>query len=110
MVPTNAEKIPQHAQVLRSDVIIVGGDVTGKFLVPIVESRRRKYTCRFNGLERKVSSGAQLRHLLDMIADSGAYGFVTTPDEYTQYQDDSEAVDQWWSGITPSCRRTRGRR
>jgi uncharacterized protein len=77
-----------------ADVIIVGGDVTGKFLVPIVETRRGKYSCRFNGLERKVSAGAPLQHLLDMIADSGAYGYVTTPDEYAHHQQDSEAVDQ----------------
>jgi Icc-related predicted phosphoesterase len=77
-----------------ADVIIVGGDVTGKFLVPVVESRRGKYTCRFNGLERKVSGGAQLQNLLDMIADAGAYGFVTTPDEYQHYQAEPEAVDK----------------
>jgi len=42
-----------------AQVIIVGGDITGKFVVPIVERKRGKYTCRYAGVERKLNDAAR---------------------------------------------------
>ena len=76
-----------------ADVIIVGGDVTGKFVVPIIESKKGRYTCRFAGVERKLKDGAQLAQIKDLIADAGSYAWVTTPDEHATYEGDQEAID-----------------
>ncbi len=76
-----------------AQVIIVGGDITGKFVVPIVEAKRGKYTCRFAGIERKVSPGDGMNRLKAMIEDAGSYPYLTTPDEYAALQADPTAVD-----------------
>jgi Icc-related predicted phosphoesterase len=76
-----------------ADHIAVGGDITGKFVVPIVETGGGRYTTTFMGIERKVSGPEQLETLRVRIADSGQYDFVTTPDELATYQDDQSRID-----------------
>ena len=76
-----------------ADTIIVGGDITGKFVVPIVETRPGDYTATFMGVQRKVNSPKALEALKVMIADSGQYDFITTPDEYRTYQGDQAKID-----------------
>jgi Icc-related predicted phosphoesterase len=76
-----------------ADHIIVGGDITGKFVVPIVETRRGEYTATFMGVQRKVHTPQALEALKIMIADAGQYDFVTTPDEFKTYQGDQAKVD-----------------
>jgi uncharacterized protein len=77
-----------------ADVIVVGGDITGKFVIPIIEQKKGKYTCRFAGVKRKVSSPEELSTLLARIADSGAYGYVTTPDEVAHYEGNQAEIDK----------------
>ena len=75
------------------DTIVVGGDITGKFVVPIIEDKRGRYKARFSGIERKVKPGPELDRLTEMIADAGQYSFVTTPDEYAWYAEDQDRID-----------------
>lgn len=77
-----------------ADVIVVGGDITGKFVVPVIEQKKGKYTCRFAGVKRKVSSPEELSTLLARIADSGAYGYITTPDEVSHYEGNQAEIDK----------------
>jgi uncharacterized protein len=76
-----------------ADHIIVGGDITGKFIVPIIERRRGSYTATFMGVERKVDD-RDLAVLQTRIADAGQYPFVTTPDEHAEYEHDQAKIDQ----------------
>jgi Icc-related predicted phosphoesterase len=81
------------------DAIVIGGDITGKFIVPIIETKRGKYTARFSGIERKVNAGAQLDNLIKMIGDAGEYAFVTTPDEYEAYVGDQTRIDELFRSL-----------
>jgi uncharacterized protein len=81
---------PKHYQ---CDTIVVGGDITGKFVVPIIEDKRGKFKARFAGIDRKVKPGPELDHLTGLIADAGQYWFVTTPDEYAWYGADQDRID-----------------
>ncbi len=77
-----------------ADIIVVGGDITGKFIVPVIEQKKGKYTCRFAGVKRKASSPEELSTLLGRIADSGSYGYVTTPDEVAHYEGNQTEIDK----------------
>jgi uncharacterized protein len=81
---------PKHYE---CDTIMIGGDVTGKSIVPVVETKRGRYKARYAGIDRKVSQGRGLEELLAMIADSGAYAWVTTPDEYQAHAADPEKTE-----------------
>jgi uncharacterized protein len=76
-----------------ADHIVIGGDITGKFVVPVVERGGDAYTATFLGVERKVRAGEELDALLARIADAGQYPFVTTPDEQAEYEADPAKVD-----------------
>ena len=62
-----------------ADHIIVGGDITGKFVVPVIERGGDTYSVTFMGIERTVRAGAELDTILTRIADAGQVPFVTTP-------------------------------
>jgi Icc-related predicted phosphoesterase len=74
-------------------VIIIGGDITGKFVVPIVH-RNGTATALFMGRDRRAENETELKALRKAIANAGAYAFDTTEEEYAQYQGDQAAVDQ----------------
>jgi Icc-related predicted phosphoesterase len=86
------KKFLASAKFYEADVIIVGGDITGKFLVPIVEQKRNQYRCKFMGVERKVPH-KDVEKMSSMIADSGSYAFVTTPDEYAAFEREPGKID-----------------
>lgn len=64
-----------------ADCIIVGGDITGKFVVPLVEAPGGRRTATFLGVDRTVEPGEDLERLKTWIADSGQYWFEATPEE-----------------------------
>ena len=76
-----------------ADHLIVGGDITGKFVVPIVERGGDRYTATFMGIERRVSGAEELEALRTRIADAGQYPFVTTPDELAEHEGDRSRID-----------------
>jgi uncharacterized protein len=77
-----------------ADHIIVGGDITGKFVVPIIRTAPDSYTATFLGVQRKIESVEALEALKTRIADAGQYWFITDPEEYAAYQADQSRVDQ----------------
>ena len=60
-----------------AQVIIIGGDITGKFVVPIVH-RNGTAVARFMGIERRAENEAELKRLTANIANAGAYAFETS--------------------------------
>jgi uncharacterized protein len=77
-----------------ADIIIIGGDITGKFVVPIVEAPGGQRKARFLGVERRVRTGDELRRLKDLIADAGQYAFETTPEQQAWYAADQTRIDE----------------
>jgi Icc-related predicted phosphoesterase len=76
-----------------ADHIVVGGDITGKFVVPVVESAGKAWTANFLGVERRITDIADLQRLETQIADAGQYTLRTTPDERDWYAQDQSRVD-----------------
>jgi Icc-related predicted phosphoesterase len=76
-----------------ADCIIVGGDITGKFVVPIVETTNGKRTATFLGVERTATTAADLDRLKTWIADAGQYAWEATPDEVLWHSEDQARID-----------------
>jgi uncharacterized protein len=77
-----------------AQTIIVGGDITGKFVVPIIEGKKGRHTCRFAGVDRKLSGPEAVARMQATIADAGAYPYLTTPEEVASLETDPAAVDR----------------
>lgn len=76
-----------------ADVIVCGGDITGKFMVPIIRQPDGGWTSPFMGVQRRASTEAEVETLRRRIADSGQYAFETTPEENEALESDRGAVD-----------------
>ena len=77
-----------------ADVIVVGGDITGKFAVPIIRQPDGRWTAEYLGLRRGASSEEELVKLEQQMGHSGHYGFRTTAEEARRYAGDQNAVEE----------------
>jgi Icc-related predicted phosphoesterase len=87
------KKFLNSAKFYDAQYIVVGGDITGKFVVPILEGPGGKKTATFLGVKRRIETDAELTTLKNAIADAGQYAFETTPDEEAWYGEDQSRVD-----------------
>ncbi len=76
-----------------ADVIILGGDITGKKVIPFVRQAGGEF--RVNHLDREyvVKDGDESEALRQSIIDMGYYPYMTDPDEVAQLQGDQAAQD-----------------
>jgi hypothetical protein len=85
-----------------ANVMILGGDITGKLLVPIVEKDGR-YFCELMKSQEEANSKEQLSALEKRIRNMGYYTYVTTSTEIEQLRNDREAVDKLLTKLMCEC-------
>ncbi|MDE1852451.1 MAG: metallophosphoesterase [Thaumarchaeota archaeon] len=76
-----------------ADVLILGGDITGKMIVPIVRQPGGGYRCSFAGGERALGSDAEATEMVKVIKDSGYYPYFAEPSEVAELSAKPELVD-----------------
>jgi Icc-related predicted phosphoesterase len=76
----------------KADVLIMGGDMTGKAMVPIV-SRNGGWTLRLQDQEYSLSTEDEVRAMEKRIADRGYYPIRLTDDEVAAWESDPGLVD-----------------
>jgi uncharacterized protein len=82
-------KFLNAAEFYGAQVLILGGDITGKTLVPIQETSDG-YTARFNANRYEGLDEAGLDELKQRIGDAGQYPIVGTRDELEELHDEAE--------------------
>lgn len=65
-----------------ADIIVVGGDLTGKAMVPIVARNNSTFDSDYMGIPRHMKGRDEVDALLKQIANSGNYGVVLSEEEY----------------------------
>jgi Icc-related predicted phosphoesterase len=86
-------------QFYRSDALILGGDVTGKQIVPIIRQENggeHGYRFHFLGEDKEITSDEELQRTEKLCRDVGAYPFVTTRKELDELERDAAKMDQKW--------------
>jgi Icc-related predicted phosphoesterase len=73
------------------DTLIMGGDITGKMIVPIVDRGQGVHTATLYGRSLEVT-GDEIAKLRKTIADAGFYAYDTTPEEMEHFRADPAAV------------------
>lgn len=76
-----------------ADVIIVGGDITGKFIVPIIAQPDGNWTSQYMGVERRLASRDDVARLAAMISNAGSYPVEMSLEEYGSYDGRQERID-----------------
>ncbi len=75
------------------DVLIMGGDVTGKVLVPLVRRTEGTYV-EFLGESQVLQDGDEVSQMIDNIRFNGMYPYPCDPPEYERLQNDHEYREQ----------------
>ncbi len=90
-------KFLNAAKVYKADCLILGGDITGKVLIPIVERPDGRYDVTLFG-ERKVITAAQVPEARKMLQDAGQYSFVTNVSELAEIRADKSKEERVFNG------------
>jgi Icc-related predicted phosphoesterase len=76
-----------------ANVLVMGGDITGKLLIPVIREGSGNYRATLQGSTRRVSTEAELQALQDKIGMLGFYSQVMDEDEFKALQNDPALVD-----------------
>jgi uncharacterized protein len=88
------KKFLASAKYYDADVIVVGGDITGKFIVPIVKQPGGHSTAKFLGVTRRIETAEEMAGIKIRIADSGQYACEMSAEEQAWYAEDQARVDE----------------
>jgi len=72
----------------KANVMIVGGDVTGKAMIPVIHQGEGKYLAHFFGSDHTTSSPEELEKLKRSISNVGFYPIVLEKDEAQELESD----------------------
>src|SRR5579875_720091 len=86
-------KFLNAAAFYRADLVILGGDVTGKVMVPIV-ARDGYWQLTYRGEPMRLETREELAEAERKIRDRGSYPAIVTPDELAVLSEHEEAVDR----------------
>src|SRR3954454_21256249 len=76
-----------------ADVLILGGDMTGKALVPIVNRGSERWQASLLEVRHELESEEELAKFEEMVKRRGYYPFRTTPDEMAELETNEKLRD-----------------
>jgi Icc-related predicted phosphoesterase len=77
----------------KASAIVIGGDITGKQVVPIVRQAGGEYSATFLGEQQQLKSEAEAERLATLVTRTGNYAFTTDREEMAAFQEDPQQVD-----------------
>lgn len=77
-----------------ADALVMGGDLTGKALVPIVREGDGSYRARVIGEQRVARTAEELDQIQEAISTNGMYAVIVDPGEALTLAEDSAVRDQ----------------
>jgi len=87
-------KFINAAKFYKANVLILGGDLTGKMFVPMVKHPDGTYSARFLGASHVIKAGGELESLEKRIRDVGYYPYRTDLEEMTLLEADQARVEK----------------
>lgn len=87
------------AKAYGADTLIMGGDITGKVIVPVVV-RQGHHVASWRGEQRRLDTVAELAAFTREVADAGAYVWHADPDEITRVFADDEATEALFARLS----------
>lgn len=85
-------KFVNAAKFYKANTLIMGGDITGKMMIPIIKESDGKCHATFLGSKRTARNEEELQDLQRAIRFAGYYPYLTDPQEMEQLQTDSSKV------------------
>lgn len=77
----------------------MGGDITGKLIIPIVQNEDGNFKFAFSGVEYDIKEESELQNIEQQIRNSGYYPYRTTPEEAAKLSSDEKEIDKLFSKL-----------
>ncbi len=81
------------------NVLVMGGDVLGKLVVPIIREGNGKYRATFGGRTERVETEEELKRLQDKLGLLGFYFKIMDEEEFRVLAQDRAAVDKLFHAL-----------
>ena len=94
-------KFLNASAMLKVDMAICGGDLTGKMIVPVVEGKDGKFAYYLMGKTHTIDSSG-LEKVFKDIRGIGYYPYSTNEGEYKEMSEDSKKVDEVFHDVMTS--------
>lgn len=91
-------KFLNAAKIYGADVIVLGGDLTGKVLVPIVRSGNA-YRAELFGRSWEARSSEELEKIISLVRSNGFYAVVMDEGEYERIRGSPALVDELFTKV-----------
>jgi Icc-related predicted phosphoesterase len=92
-------KFINAAKFYQANILILGGDITGKMIVPLVQQPDGTYLTEFLGTRQTLKTQLEREAVEKNIRNSGYYPYITTPDEVEKLQSDKKHLDELFSTV-----------
>jgi Icc-related predicted phosphoesterase len=89
-------KFLNAAAFYKADMVILGGDVTGKVMIPIVE-HNGYWQVTIRGESKRIESREVLAEVQTQIRNRGSYPAIVSPDELQHLSEEEGEVDRRFS-------------
>jgi uncharacterized protein len=96
---TTFRKFINAGKFYQADVLICGGDLMGKTVVPVVSGVGGTRFAYLHGQRQEFSSQLEVDNFKTALGKSGAYTFDCEPEEYESLSDDKEAIEQLFNKL-----------
>ena len=80
-------------------VLVMGGDITGKLLVPIIKEKNGNYRASLQGQVEHFSTQEEFDQLVERLGTLGFYYQVMDEDEFLAVQADPAAVESLFNQL-----------
>lgn len=92
-------KFLSAAKMHKVDVIVIGGDITGKAMVPVIEQPDGSHEAYFFATTHVAKTKEELAELLKQISHVGFYPHTVTPQEYEELKTNPKKLDELFAKI-----------
>jgi Icc-related predicted phosphoesterase len=96
-------KFLNAAKFYRAEILILGGDITGKMIIPIVEQSDSTFLAEYLGNPYVLKTAEDRQNLEKQIRNNGFYPYLTNPREMEQLQGNQTLLDQLFSRVMTDC-------
>jgi len=83
----------------KANVVILGGDLTGKMIIPIVQSTDGTFEVDFIGTKQTLKTPTELEEIEKRIRFSGYYPYRVSDDEFEDLQTDESKLHELFSKL-----------
>jgi Icc-related predicted phosphoesterase len=84
------------AKFYQADVLVMGGDVMGKLVIPMIREPNGHHRATIHSRVERLETAADVERAREVIRSLGFYDVVMDEDEYRTVRDEPAAIDELW--------------